>query len=35
MSLVQRIIGGFLILLLALLTLVTVSYVSISQVQSD
>ncbi len=35
MSLVQRIIGGFLILLLALLTLVTVSYVSISQVQRD
>ncbi|MDC0612150.1 methyl-accepting chemotaxis protein [Vibrio sp.] len=35
MSLVQRIIGGFLILLLALLTLVIVSYVSISRVQND
>lgn len=35
MSLVHRIIGGFLILLLALLTLVIVSYVSISRVQTD
>jgi len=35
MSLVQRIIGGFVILLLALLTLVTVSYFSISKVQND
>ncbi|MCE0493711.1 methyl-accepting chemotaxis protein [Vibrio salinus] len=35
MSLVQRIIGGFTILLLALLTLVIVSYVSISRVQGD
>ncbi len=35
MSLVQRIIGGFFILLLALLTLVTVSYVSISRVKTD
>jgi methyl-accepting chemotaxis protein len=33
MSLVQRIIGGFLILLLALLTLVFVNYFSISKVQ--
>ncbi len=35
MSLVQRIIGGFVIILLALLTLVIVSYVSISRVQED
>ena len=35
MSLVQRIIGGFLILLLALLTLVFVSYFSISKVQTS
>ncbi|MFB9134540.1 methyl-accepting chemotaxis protein [Vibrio olivae] len=35
MSLVQRIVGGFLILLLALLTIVIVSYVSISKIQED
>lgn len=35
MSLVQRVVAGFLVLLLALLTLVTVSYVSVSQIQND
>lgn len=35
MTIVQRIIGGFAILLLALLTLVTVSYFSVSQIQDD
>lgn len=35
MSLVQRIVGGFLVLLLALLTIVLVSYISISKIQSD
>lgn len=35
MSLVQRIIGGFLILLIGLLTLVFVSYISISRIQTD
>lgn len=35
MSLVQRIIGGFCVLLLALLTLVAVSYFSVSQIQTD
>lgn len=35
MSLVQRIIGGFVVILLALLALVIISYVSISRVQND
>ncbi len=35
MSLVQRIVGGFVILLLALLTIVLVSYISISKIQDD
>jgi len=35
MSLVQRVVAGFLVLLLALLTLVTVSYFSVSQIQND
>ncbi len=35
MSLVQRIVGGFFILLLALLTIVMVSYISISKIQND
>jgi methyl-accepting chemotaxis protein len=35
MSLVQRVVAGFLVLLLALLTLVAVSYFSVSQIQGD
>jgi methyl-accepting chemotaxis protein len=35
MSLVQRVVAGFLVLLLALLTLVAVSYFSVSQIQTD
>ena len=35
MTIVQRIISGFVVLLLALLTLVTVSYFSVSQIQDD
>lgn len=35
MSLVQRVVAGFLVLLLALLTLVGVSYFSVSQIQTD
>lgn len=35
MSLVQRVVAGFLVLLLALLTLVAVSYFSVSQIQDD
>jgi methyl-accepting chemotaxis protein len=35
MSLVQRIMGGFFILLVALLTLVVVSYVSVNEIQRD
>ncbi|WP_115719411.1 methyl-accepting chemotaxis protein [Gallaecimonas mangrovi] len=35
MSLVQRIVGGFVILLVALLILVSVSYFSVNQIQGD
>lgn len=35
MSLVQRIVAGFVILLIALLTLVFVNYSSIMQIQTD